>query len=81
MLRSSDGHLPALFDPFAGGGSIPLEGNRLGFETHAADLNPVAVLLNRCNLDLTPRWVKHSAVNPEDRGKIGGTTIGVEPKG
>lgn len=74
MLRYCDGQLPALFDPFAGGGSIPLEANRLGFETHASDLNPVAVLLNRCNLDLAPRWVKHSAVNPEDRSRIGGTT-------
>lgn len=72
MLKHCDGHLPAVFDPFAGGGSIPLEANRLGFEAHAGDLNPVAVLLNKCNLELAPRWVDHPPVNPEDRGKIGG---------
>lgn len=73
MLRHCDGHLPTVFDPFAGGGSIPLEANRLGFEAHAGDLNPVAVLLNKCNLELAPRWADHPPVNPEDRGRIGGT--------
>lgn len=72
MLKHCDGRLPAVFDPFAGGGSIPLEANRLGFEAHAGDLNPVAVLLNKCNLELAPRWVDHPPVNPEDRGRIGG---------
>jgi putative DNA methylase len=74
MLKHCDGKLPAVFDPFAGGGSIPLEANRLGFEAHAGDLNPVAVLLNKCNLELAPRWRNHPPINPEDRGKIGGST-------
>ena len=73
MLRHCDGSLPPVFDPFAGGGSIPLEANRLGFEVHAGDLNPVAVLLNKCNLELAPRWVGRSPVNPKDLGRIGGT--------
>lgn len=73
MLLHCDGHLPAVFDPFAGGGSIPLEANRLGFEAHAADLNPVAVLLNKCNLELAPRWSGCPPVNPEHRSRIGGT--------
>jgi putative DNA methylase len=73
MLKHCDGRLPVVFDPFAGGGSIPLEANRLGFEAHAGDLNPVAVLLNKCNLELAPRWAGHPPVNPEDRGRIGGT--------
>ncbi len=73
MLRHCDGRLPAVFDPFAGGGSIPLEANRLGFETHAGDLNPVAVLLNKCNLEIAPRWAGRPPVNPMDRGRIGGT--------
>ena len=73
MLRHSGGELPAVLDPFAGGGSIPLEANRLGFESHAGDLNPVAVLLNKCNLELTPRWADRAPVNPEDRKQIGGT--------
>lgn len=73
MLKYCEGRLPAVFDPFAGGGSIPLEANRLGFEAHAGDLNPVAVLLNKCNLELAPRWVGRPPVNPENRGGIGGT--------
>jgi putative DNA methylase len=74
MLRYCEGHLPPLFDPFAGGGSIPLEANRLGFEAHAGDLNPVAVLLNKCNLELAPRWTACAPVNPGDRGRIGGSS-------
>ena len=73
MEKYCDGKLPAVLDPFSGGGSIPLEANRLGFEAHAADLNPVAVLLNKCNLELAPRWADRAPVNPDDRRKIGGT--------
>ena len=72
MLKHCDGKLPAVFDPFAGGGSIPLEANRLGFEAHAGDLNPVAVLLNKCNLEIAPQLVDRPPVNPEDRKRIGG---------
>ncbi|MGE5571724.1 MAG: DUF1156 domain-containing protein [Bacteroidota bacterium] len=73
MLNHCDGRLPAVLDPFAGGGSIPLEAARLGFEAHAGDLNPVAVLLNKCNLELVPRWTRRPPVNPEERKKVGGT--------
>jgi len=72
MEKYCDGKLPAVLDPFSGGGSIPLEANRLGFEAHAADLNPVAVILNKCNLELAPRWSGQAPINPEDRRKIGG---------
>lgn len=72
MVKHCDGRMPPAFDPFAGGGSIPLEANRLGFDVHAGDLNPVAVLLNKCNLELAPRWVGCPPVNPEDRSRIGG---------
>lgn len=72
MLKHCDGKLPAVFDPFSGGGSIPLEANRMGFEAHAGDLNPVAVLLNKCNLEIAPKWVDHPPVNPMDRKRIGG---------
>lgn len=68
MLKHADGKLPPVLDPFSGGGSIPLEAARLGFEAHAADLNPVAVLLNKCNLELVPRWLDRPPVNPEVRG-------------
>jgi putative DNA methylase len=65
MEKYCDGKLPPVLDPFAGGGSIPLEANRLGFEAHAGDLNPVAVLLNKCNLEIAPRWLDRPPVNPE----------------
>ncbi|NLG83534.1 MAG: DUF1156 domain-containing protein [Firmicutes bacterium] len=73
MLKHCGGKLPPVLDPFAGGGSIPLEAARLGFEAYAGDLNPVAVLLNKCNLELIPRWAGRPPVNPRDRQKIGGT--------
>ena len=69
MLKHCEGKLPPVLDPFAGGGSIPLEAARLGFEAHAADLNPVAVLLNKCNLELVPRWLDQPPVNLEARGE------------
>jgi putative DNA methylase len=72
MLKHCGGKLPPVLDPFAGGGSIPLEAARLGFEAHAADLNPVAVLLNKCNLEIAPRWADRPPVNSEDRRRIGG---------
>ncbi|MGH7411515.1 MAG: DUF1156 domain-containing protein, partial [Candidatus Methylomirabilis sp.] len=67
MLKHAGGKLPPVLDPFAGGGSIPLEAARLGFEAHAADLNPVAVLLNKCTLELVPRWLDQPPINPETR--------------
>ncbi len=73
MLKHCDGKLPSVFDPFAGGGSIPLEANRLGFEAYAGDLNPVAVLLNKCNLEIAPPYANQPPVNQEDRKNIGGT--------
>ncbi len=70
MLKHCDGKLPELVDPFAGGGSIPLEAARFGFATHAFDLNPVAVLLNKCNLEIVPRWGNYPSINPESRKKM-----------
>ncbi len=72
MLKHAEGKLPPVLDPFAGGGSIPLEASRLGLEAHAADLNPVAVLLNKYSLELVPRWSNHPPVSPEARnGMLG----------
>jgi putative DNA methylase len=53
IRRSCGGNPPPVYDPFAGGGSIPLEAQRLGLEAHASDLNPVAVLINKA-LNLPP---------------------------
>ena len=65
---------PPLLDPFAGGGSIPLEAQRLGLEAHAGDLNPVAVLINKALIEIPPRFANRAPVNPEAREKIGGQT-------
>ena len=52
--------LPAFHDPFAGGGSLPLEAQRLGLEAHASDLNPVAVLINKAMIEI-PAQVRRQA--------------------
>ena len=63
--------LPALHDPFAGGGSIPLEAQRLGLEAYASDLNPVAVLINKAMIEIPPKFAGQPPVNPEARKKLG----------
>jgi putative DNA methylase len=60
-------HAPPVYDPFAGGGSIPLEAQRLGLEAHASDLNPVAVLINKALIEIPPKFKDMPPVNPEDR--------------
>ena len=59
--------LPAFHDPFAGGGSLPLEAQRLGMEAHASDLNPVAVLINKAMIEIPPKFAGRPPVNPESR--------------
>jgi len=57
--------LPPFHDPFCGGGSLPLEAQRLGLEAHASDLNPVAVLITKAMIEIPPRFANHPPVNPE----------------
>lgn len=64
--------LPQLLDPFAGGGAIPLEGQRLGLSVVAHDLDPVAVMINKSMIEIAPRFNGNSVINPEDRRKVGG---------
>ena len=59
--------LPAFHDPFAGGGSLPLEAQRLGLEAHASDLNPVAVLINKAMIEIPPKFAGKPPVNPDAR--------------
>ncbi len=59
--------LPAFHDPFAGGGALPLEAQRLGLEAHASDLNPVAVLINKAMIEIPPKFAGKPPVNPESR--------------
>lgn len=56
--------LPAFHDPFAGGGAIPLEAQRLGLESHASDLNPVAVLINKAMIEIPPLFASHVPIGP-----------------
>ena len=55
--------LPALHDPFAGGGAIPLEAQRLGLNAYASDLNPVAVLINKAMIEIPPKFSNRPPVN------------------
>lgn len=59
--------LPAFHDPFAGGGALPLEAQRLGLESYASDLNPVAVLINKAMIEIPPKFAGRPPVNPGSR--------------
>jgi Adenine-specific DNA methylase containing a Zn-ribbon len=59
--------LPAFHDPFAGGGALPLEAQRLGLESYASDLNPVAVLINKAMIEIPPKFAGKPPVNPESQ--------------
>lgn len=74
ILRSTNNNPPALLDPFAGGGAIPLEAQRLGLEAHAHDLNPVAVMINKAMIELPPRFAGQAPVNPDSRTRLDGAT-------
>jgi len=67
--RSTGGNPPAILDPFAGGGTIPLEAQRLGLEAHASDLNPVAVLINKALIEIPPKFADRSPVFPDAAGQ------------
>jgi putative DNA methylase len=64
IMRSTGGNPPAILDPFAGGGTIPLEAQRLGLEAHASDLNPVAVLINKALIEIPPKFRDWKPVYP-----------------
>ena len=64
--------LPAFHDPFAGGGALPLEAQRLGLESHASDLNPVAVTINKAMIEIPPRFAGRAPVGPVPAGETQG---------
>lgn len=70
IKKSMGDDLPPLLDPFAGGGAIPLEAQRLGLKAYAQDLNPVAVTINKAMIEIPPLFADKPAVNPEARGKL-----------
>ncbi len=77
IRKSTGDKLPELVDPFCGGGSIPLEGQRLGLEAHGSDLNPVAVLITKALVEIPPKFASRPPVNPEaQRSLMGGNWHG-----
>ncbi len=64
ILTSTGGNPPPILDPFAGGGTIPLEAQRLGLEAHGSDLNPVAVLINKALIEIPPKFAGRPPVFP-----------------
>ncbi len=62
--------MPGLHDPFAGGGTIPLEAQRLGLEAFASDLNPVAVLINKAMIEIPPKFAGKPPVHPDARNPL-----------
>ncbi len=59
--------LPDFHDPFAGGGALPLEAQRLGLDSYASDLNPVAVMINKAMIEVPPKFSGKPPVNPDAR--------------
>ncbi len=70
IRRCCNGDLPAVSDPFSGGGAIPLEAHRLGLKAYGGDLNPIAVLVTRAQLEILPAFRTQAPVNPESRETI-----------
>jgi putative DNA methylase len=75
IVRSCGGNVPAVLDPFCGGGSIPLEAQRLGLKAFAGDLNPVAVLITKALTEIPPKFAGRPPVNPAAQSPgLGGWT-------
>ncbi len=70
IQAATGGHPPPFLDPFCGGGSIPLEAQRLGLDAHASDLNPVAVLITKALIEIPPKFANTPPVNPDARAKL-----------
>src|SRR5512143_969689 len=73
IMRSTGGNPPPVLDPFCGGGSIPLEAQRLGLEAHGSDLNPVAVLITKALIEIPPKFSGRPPFHPDARRGIGST--------
>jgi putative DNA methylase len=73
IRRSTGGQSPPVLDPFCGGGSIPLEAQRLGLTAYASDLNPVAVLITKALIEIPPKFANRPPVHPDARRGIGAT--------
>ena len=78
VFRATGGTPPAVYDPFCGGGSIPLEAQRLGLEAHGSDLNPVPVIITKALIEIPPKFSNNPPVNPESRKARLGTWKGAQ---
>ena len=65
VLQYLNDHCPALYDPFCGGGSIPLEAQRLGLRARGSDLNPLPVLITKAMIELPPKFHNYPPINPD----------------
>jgi putative DNA methylase len=72
ILKSTNGNPPPVLDPFCGGGSIPLEAQRLGLEAHGKDLNPVAVLISKALIEIPPKFAGCAPANLEAQQSLMG---------
>lgn len=81
ILKATGGNLPPIWDPFCGGGSIPLEAQRLGLSAHGSDLNPVAVLITKALIELPAKFANKSPINPGARQNKGMTSAWNRAKG
>ena len=63
-------HAPPVLDPFCGGGSIPLEAQRLGLRAFGSDLNPVPVLITKALIEIPPKFAGKAPVNPESNMRL-----------
>ena len=70
IVKSTNGNIPDLLDPFSGGGAIPLEAQRLGLNVHANDLNPISVMINKAMIEIPPKYANSKPINPEDRLRL-----------
>ena len=69
IRKSCPEGLPAFHDPFAGGGALPLEAQRLGLESYASDLNPVAVMINKAMIEIPPKFAGRKPIGPVPAGE------------
>ena len=69
-IQFDQNKLPAFHDPFAGGGSLPLEAQRLGLESFGSDLNPVSVLINKAMIEIPSKFFGTTPINPASRKKL-----------
>lgn len=78
IKKYTDGELPKFYDPFGGGGSIPIEAQRLGLETYASDLNPVAVMINKAMIEIPQKCLNHKPIYNEGQERLNNTWNGLE---